>query len=429
MNNKELTQTSIETRCVQAGYIPNNQDPRIMPIVQSTTYKFDTTDELGDVFDLKVPAHMYTRLGNPSLSYLEEKINALEGGVGALVTSSGQAANLFSILNVAKAGQHVIAMSNLYGGTHTLFGSQLRRLGIDVEFVDPHLSLEEMKAKVRPETRCVFAETIGNPALDVLDFEKVSALAKFAEVPLIVDNTFPTPYLCQPFKYGADIVTHSTTKYLDGHATSVGGVIVDGGTFDWNNPKFPEFTEPDPDYHGLVYTEAFGPAAYLARARAGLLRDFGATMSPFNAFLTNIGIETLHLRMDRHCENALKVAEYLEAHPKIAWVNYPGLKSSDSYELAQKYLPKGASGVVAFGLKEGAEASRKVIDASRLSTLVTHVGDLRSCMLHPASTTHRQLSDEELRLAGVAPELIRFNVGIENIDDILADLEQALAQA
>ncbi|MFM9413397.1 O-acetylhomoserine aminocarboxypropyltransferase/cysteine synthase family protein [Peptococcus simiae] len=427
MTNDELRQLASDTRCVQAGYIPGNHDPRIMPIIQSTTYKFDTAEDLGDAFDLKTDSPMYTRLGNPSLSWVEEKVAVLEGGVAALSTSSGQAANFFAVANIAKAGDHVLAMSNLYGGTHTLFASQLKKFGIEVEFVDPKRSLEELTSHLRPETRCVFSEMIGNPALDVLDLEKVAALAKAGDVPLIVDNTFPSPVLCNPLKWGANIVTHSATKYLDGHATSLGGFIVDGGTFNWNNGKYPELTEPDPDYHGIVYTDQFGPAAYVAKMRAGLLRDFGSTMSPFNAFLINVGIETLHLRMQRHSENALAIAEHLAKHPDVAWVNYPGLKDSPNYDLAQKYLPKGQSGVVSFGPKGGVERARQVINHIKLITLVTHVGDLHSHMIHPASTTHRQLSDEDLRKGGVSPDMIRFNVGIEAIEDIIADVDQALA--
>lgn len=426
MKPEDIKKLSIESRCVQAGFQPENRGPRVMPIVQSTTYMFETADELGDVFDLKVAANMYTRLGNPTLNWLEEKISALEGGVGAVTTSSGQAANLFAVINITKAGEHVLAMSNLYGGTHTLFGTQLKKFGIEVEFVDPHLSLEELKSHIRPETRLVFTETLGNPALDVLDFEKVSALAKFADVPLVVDNTFPTPYLCRPFEHGANIVTHSTTKYLDGHATSVGGVLVDGGNFNWDNGKYPELTTPDLDYHGVVYTESFGSAAFIAKARAGLLRDLGSTMSPMNAFLTSIGIETLHLRMQRHSENAQAVAEYLENHEKVKWVTYPGLKSSPDYELARKYLPKGCSGIVSFGPVGGIQGAKKVIDTLKMSTLVTHVGDVRTHTIHPASTTHRQLSEEQLLAAGVKPDLIRLNVGIESVDDIIADLDQAL---
>ena len=393
MTNEELRHLAPETRCVQAGYLPGNHDARIMPIVQSTTYKFDTAEDLGDAFDLKIPNPMYTRLGNPSLSWVEEKVAVLEGGVAALSTSSGQAANFFAVVNIAKAGDHVLAMSNLYGGTHTLFGSQLRKFGIDVEFVDPNLSL-----------------------------------AKAGDVPLIVDNTFPSPVLCNPIEWGANIVTHSATKYLDGHATSVGGFIVDGGNFNWNNGKYPELTEPDADYHGIVYTDQFGATAYVAKARAGLLRDFGSTMSPFNAFLINLGIETLHLRMQRHSENALAVAEHLAQHPDVAWVNYPGLPSNPNYEKAQKYLPKGQSGVVSFGPKGGIDRARKVINQLGLATLVTHVGDLRSHVIHPASTTHRQLDEAALKAAGVAPDLIRFNVGIEALEDIIADVDQALAQ-
>ena len=428
MNNEELKYTSVATQCIQGGYIPGNAEARTMPIVQSTTFKYDKADDLADVFDLKVGTPMYTRLGNPSLSWLEEKIALMEGGVGALTTSSGQAATLFSIINITRAGQHVLALSNLYGGTHTLLGSVLPRMGIEVTFVEPTLSIEEMKEHIRPETRCIFSEMLGNPALDVLDLEKMVTLAHDVDVPLIVDNTFPTPFLCQPIKHGANIVVHSATKYLDGHATCVGGVVVDGGNYNWNNGKYPELTTPDPDYHGLVYTEAFGDAAYIAKARAGLLRDIGATMSPFNAFLITLGTETLAVRMQRHSENALAVAEYLEKHPKVEWVSYPGLESDPNHALAQKYLPKGCSGVVAFGPKGGSEAAKTVIDNIKLTTLVTHVGDLRSHMLHPASTTHRQLDDEALVKAGVRPNLIRFSVGIEDINDIIADLEQALAK-
>lgn len=426
LNNEQLREQSMDTRCVQAGFIPGNGDPRVMPIIQSTTYAFDTAEELGEVFDLKVAKHMYSRLGNPTLQWLEEKIAVMEGGVGACMTSSGQAANLFSILNITRAGQHVLAMNNLYGGTHTLLGSQCKRLGIDITFVDPHLPLDELKNEIRDHTRAIFAETLGNPALDVLDFEKISALAAYADVPLIVDNTFPTPYLCNPIAHGAHIVTHSTTKYLDGHATSVGGCLVDGGTFNWDNGKYPELTEPDKDYHGVVYNEAFGKLGYIIKAHAGLLRDLGSTMSPFNAFLTNIGIETLHLRMQRHSENALKVASFLENHPDVAWVRYPGLKNDPNYELAQKYLPRGQSGVIAFGPKGGAERARKVIDALELASLVTHVGDARTHVIHPASTTHRQLDEAALRAGGVAPELIRYSIGIEDADDIIRDMDQAL---
>lgn len=428
MNNNELRQQSIDTRCVQAGFIPENGDPRIMPIVQSTTYAFDTAEELGDVFDLKVAKHMYTRLGNPTLAWLEEKIAVLEGGVGACVTASGQAANLFAVLNITRAGQHILAMNNLYGGTHTLLGSQLARLGIEVTFADPHRPLDELKNELRDNTRAIFAETLGNPALDVLDFAKMAALAEHGGVPLIVDNTFPTPYLCNPIEHGAHIVTHSTTKYLDGHATSIGGCLVDGGTFDWSGGKYPELTEPDLDYHGVVYSEAFGAKGYITKAHAGLLRDIGATMSPMNAFLTAIGIETLHLRMQRHSENALAVATFLEGHPDVEWVRYPGLKSDPNYELAMKYLPRGQSGVIAFGPKGGAERARRIINALELASLVTHVGDARTHVIHPASTTHRQLDEAALRAGGVAPELIRYSIGIEDADDIIRDMDRALAK-
>ncbi|MDO4280499.1 MAG: O-acetylhomoserine aminocarboxypropyltransferase/cysteine synthase [Peptococcaceae bacterium] len=428
MNNDELKNTAIATQCIQGGYIPGNGEARTMPIVQSTTFKYDKAADLAAAFNLEVPTPMYSRLGNPSLSWLEEKIALMEGGVGALTTASGQAAIFYAVMNITKAGQHILAMTNLYGGTHTLFGSTLPKMGVEVTFVHPEMPAEEMKTYIRPETRCIYCEMLGNPALDVLDLDKMAAIAREAQVPLIVDNTFPTPYLCQPIKHGANIVVHSATKYLDGHAVALGGVIVDGGNFDWNNGKYPELTTPDVDYHGLVYSEAFGPAAYIAKIRAGLLRDVGATMSPFNAFLINLGCETLAVRMQRHSENAQKVAEYLAQHDKVEWVRYPGLKGDPSYELAQKYLPKGCSGVVTFGVKGGAAEAQKVIDSIKLITLVTHVGDLRSHMIHPASTTHRQLDDAAMIEAGVYPNQIRFSVGIEDIDDILADVEQALAQ-
>lgn len=417
---------AIETICVKGGYEPKNTEPAVTPIVQSTTYKYDSADDLADVFDLKQNTYMYTRLGNPTLGVLENKIAALEGGVKSCSTSSGQSASLFAIANITKAGQNILAMNNLYGGTMTLLGNQLKNFGIDVRFVDVNASKEEMLSKCDENTRLVFGETLSNPSLDVIDFEKVSAVAKKLNVPLVIDNTFPTPYLCRPFDYGANIVVHSTTKYLDGHATSVGGMVVDGGNFDWESGNFPELTTPDKNYHGLIYTKAFGKAAFAAKCQAGLLRDIGATMSPFNAFLTNLGTETLHVRMERHCQNALAVAEYLEKHPKIEWVKYPGLKSSPYYELAKKYLPKGASGVVTFGVKGGVKAAKTLLDSFGLANIVTHVGDLRTIALHPASTTHRQLSEEQLIEAGVQPNLIRYSVGIENINDILADLTQAL---
>lgn len=396
--------------------------------LSSTTYKYDDADEVGRLFDLEAEGHMYSRISNPTCGVLEEKIAVMEGGVGAVTTSSGQAATMLAVLNICKSGQHILCMSNLYGGTHTLMGATLKNLGIEVTFIDPFLPLEEMRQFIQPNTRAVFGETIGNPGVNVMDFAKLSTLAHEAGIPLIVDNTFATPYLCRPFEHGADIVVHSTTKYLDGHATSVGGCVVDSGRFDWNNGKFPELTEPDENYHGVVYTKQFGSAAYINKLRATLLRDMGPTMSPFNAWLTNLGMETLAVRMDRHCANALALAKYLEAHPKVAWVSYPLLPSSPTYALAQQYLPKGGSGIIAFGVKGGVAAGKQFINSVKLATLVVHVGDLRSHVLHPASMTHRQLSEEAQIASGVLPDMIRFSVGIENVEDIKADLEQALAQ-
>ena len=418
----------VETQCVQAGYTPKNGEPRIAPICQSTTYKYDDADEVGRLFDLEAEGHMYTRISNPTCEVLETKVATLEGGVGAVATSSGQAATMLAVLNIAKSGQHILAMNNLYGGTHTLMGATLANLGIEVTFIDPDLSLAEMKGYIRENTRAVFGETIGNPGVNVLDFAKLSSLAHEAGIPLIVDNTFATPYLCRPFEHGADIVIHSTTKYFDGHATSVGGIVVDSGRFDWTNGKFPELCEPDDNYHGVVYTEKFGSAAYINKLRVTLLRDMGPTMSPFNAWLTNLGLETLALRMERHSSNALALAQWLEAHPKVAWVNYPLLPSSASFDLAQRYLPRGASGIIAFGVKGGAAAGKQFINSVQLASLVVHVGDLRTHVLHPASMTHRQLSEEAQLAGGVRPDMIRFSVGIENVEDIKADLEQALAQ-
>ncbi|MFI3175555.1 MAG: O-acetylhomoserine aminocarboxypropyltransferase/cysteine synthase family protein [Bacillota bacterium] len=418
--------THYETQCVQGGYAPENGEPRIMPIVQSTTYKYDDADSVAQLFDLEAAGHMYSRISNPTLAVLEEKIALLEGGSGAMLTSSGQSANLFAILNICATGQHVLAMSNLYGGTYNLFNTTLKNMGIDVTFVDPSLPLAELKSHIKENTRAVFGETIGNPGVDVLDFEKASTLAHDAGIPLIVDSTFATPTLCRPFEHGADIVTHSTTKYFDGHATSVGGVVVDGGKFNWSNGKFKELTEPDPSYHGVVYTESFGNAAYITKARVTLLRDIGSTMSPFNAFLTNLGTETLALRMKKHSDNALALAKFLEAHDKVSWVKYPKLESSPSYALAEKYLPDGASGIIAFGVKGGVEAGKKFINSLHLASLVVHVGDLRSHVLHPASMTHRQLSEEAQIACGVSPDMIRFSIGIENIDDIIKDVDQAL---
>ena len=416
-----------ETICIQGGYEPKNGEPRILPIFQSTTYKYDEADEVAKLFDLEAAGHMYSRISNPTVEALEKKIAEMEGGVGAMATSSGQAANLIAILTICNAGEHVLAMSNLYGGTFTLFTSTLKKMGIEVTFVDHRADDREISSKIQPNTKLIFGETIGNPGVDVLDIERIADIAHENNIPLIIDNTFATPYLCRPFEFGADIVTHSTTKYIDGHATSVGGIIVDSGKFDWKSSgKFPHLTEADPSYHGLSYTEKFGAAAYITKARVAFLRDMGSTMSPFNAFLTNLGVETLALRMERHSSNALAAARFLESHPNVSWVNYPLLESSQSFDLARKYLPGGASGIIAFGVKGGVESGKKFIDSLELASLVVHVGDIRTHVLHPASMTHRQLSQEQQIKAGIKPDMIRLSVGIENIDDILADLDQAL---
>lgn len=417
----------IETKCVQSGYTPKDGEPRVVPIAQSTTYKYESTSAMGDLFDLKKEGFFYTRLANPTADAVEKKIADLEGGVGAMLTSAGQAASLISILNICHSGDSFISTTTIYGGTFNLFGVTLKKLGIEAIFVDPDASPEELQAAVKPNTKLVFGETLANPALKVLDLEKFAALAHNNGIPLIIDNTFPTPYLCRPIEFGADIVVHSTSKYMDGHAVSLGGVIVDSGNFDWAaSGKFPEMTTPDDSYHGVVYTENFGKAAFITKARAQLMRDLGSAPAPMNCFLLNLGLETLHLRMERHSENALKVAKYLEENEKIAWVSYPGLPSSPDYELAKKYLPKGASGVIAFGPKGGREASVKLMDSLKLANIVCHVADARTGVLHPASSTHRQLTDEQLKECGVLPELIRMSVGIENVDDIIADLQQAI---
>jgi O-acetylhomoserine (thiol)-lyase len=417
----------IETQAVQGTYEPQPTEPRIPAICQSTTYKYDSADHVAKLFDLELPDHMYTRISNPTTAAFEGKIALMEGGVGALATSSGQAASALAILNICRNGQHVVSTGTLYGGTYSLFANTLPKMGVEVSFVNPEAPLEELQAAFRPETRCLFAETIGNPGLNVLDFAKFSELAKRMNVPLIIDNTFGTPYLCKPLELGANIVVHSATKYIDGHGTSVGGVIVDGGTFDWSrDQKYPELTEPDSSYHGLRYMDTFGPAAYIVKARVQYMRDLGATPAPQNSFLFNQGLTTLPLRMERHCSNALALAAYLQQHSSVTWVNYPGLKSHPSYELGQKYLPKGCSGVLTFGIKGGRDAGIKFMEACRLIALVVHVGDARSCVLHPASTTHRQLSEEQQIASGVSPDLIRVSVGIEHIDDIIADVEQAL---
>jgi len=420
------TKWKIETLAIQAGYSPKATEPRIVPIMQSTTFKYDSAEHVAKLFDLDAGDPFYTRLGNPTTSAFEGKIAAMEGGVGALATSAGQAASTLSILNICRSGQHIVAASTLYGGTYSLFANTLPKMGIEVSFVDPEAPLADLKKHFRPETRAIFAETIGNPGLNVLDFDKFAALAREMNVPLIIDNTFGTPYLCRPLELGAHIVIHSTTKYIDGHATSVGGVIVDGGNFDWSTGKYPEMTEPDPSYHGLRYVEKFGTLAYIVKARVQLMRDLGTTPAPLNSFLNNLGLETVALRMERHCYNALELARYLEKHPLVSWVKYPGLPSHPSYARTQKYLPKGASGVMTFGIKGGKDAGVKFMESTKLIALVVHVGDARSCVLHPASTTHRQLTPEQQIASGVTPDLIRLSVGIEHIDDIIADVEQAL---
>ncbi|HQF49936.1 MAG TPA: O-acetylhomoserine aminocarboxypropyltransferase/cysteine synthase [Paludibacteraceae bacterium] len=420
---------NLETLCVQAGWTPKKGESRVLPIYQSTTFKYDNTEQMADLFDLKADGYFYTRLQNPTNDAVAAKITALEGGVAGMLTSSGQAASFYAVFNICEAGDHFVSAASIYGGTFNLFSVTMKKLGIDVTFVDQDASEEELAKAFRPNTKCVFAETVANPVLSVLDIEKFARLAHSHGVPLIVDNTFPTPINCRPFEFGADIVTHSTSKYMDGHATSVGGCIIDSGNFDWdaNADNFPGMTKPDPSYHGLAYSKAFGKKGYIVKATAQLMRDLGSISSPHNAFLLNLGLETLHLRVPRHCENAQKVAEYLEKNDKVAWVNYSGLKSNKYYELAQKQFRNGAScGVVTFGLKGGRDESIKFMDNLKLACIVTHVADARTSVLHPASHTHRQLTDEQLLEAGVRPDLIRFSVGIENVDDIIADIEQAL---
>lgn len=421
----------LNTICVQGGWQPKKGEPRVLPIYQSTTFKYETSEQMADLFDLKASGYFYTRLQNPTNDAVANKIAELEGGVAAMLTSSGQAASFYSIFNICEAGDHFISSSSIYGGTFNLFAVTMKKLGIECTFINPDASEEEIQEAFRPNTKALFGETIANPALNVLDIEKFARIAHKNGVPLIVDNTFPTPINCRPIEFGADIVIHSTTKYMDGHATAVGGCIVDSGNFDWeaHADKYPGLTEPDPSYHGLAYSKAFGKGAYITKATAQLMRDLGSIQSPENAFLLNLGLETLHLRVPRHCENAQKVAEYLENNPKVAWVNYSGLKSSKYYELAQKQFNKGMScGVVTFGLKGGREESIRFMDNLKLACIVTHVADARTCVLHPASHTHRQLSDEQLIAAGVQPDLIRFSVGIEDAEDIIADIEQALSK-
>lgn len=418
----------IQTLCVQGGYEPGNGEPRVLPIVQSTTYKYDSSDYMGKLFDLEESGFFYTRIGNPTTAAVEKKIAALEGGVGAMLTSSGQAATMAAVMNIAGAGDNVVCSAACYGGTFNLLGVTLEKYGITTTFVDPDADIETLRKAIAPNTKAVLAETISNPALVVLDIEKFAELAHSNGIPLIVDNTFATPILCRPFDFGADIVVHSTSKYMDGHACALGGVVVDSGKFDWAaSGKFPGLTTPDESYHGLVYTEAFGSAAYITKAVVQLMRDMGMTPAPMNAFLTNLGLETLHLRMPKHSENALKVAEFLENDDRVSWVNYPGLKSSKYRPLVEKYL-KGGSGVVSFGVKGGREAAVKFLDSLKIAAIVTHVADARTCALHPASSTHRQLTDEQLIECGVSPDLVRFSVGIESAEDIIADLDQALGK-
>ncbi|TFU92539.1 O-acetylhomoserine aminocarboxypropyltransferase/cysteine synthase [Barnesiella sp. WM24] len=420
-----------ETLCVQAGWSPGKGEPRVLPIYQSTTFKYETSEQMARLFDLEDSGYFYTRLQNPTNDAVAAKIAALEGGVAAMLTSSGQAANFYAVFNVCEAGDHFVSSSAIYGGTFNLFAVTMKKLGIEVTFVSPNASEEEISAAFRPETKALFGETISNPSLEVLDIEKFARVAHKHGVPLIVDNTFPTPINCRPFEWGADIVVHSTTKYMDGHATSVGGAIVDSGNFDWDAyaEKFPGLCSPDESYHGLTYTKAFGKGAYITKATAQLMRDLGSIQSPQNAFLLNIGLETLHLRVAQHCKNAQAVAEYLDANDKVAWVNYCGLPDNPYHALAEKYMPGGSCGVISFGLKGGRDVAIRFMDSLKLAAIVTHVADARTSVLHPASHTHRQLSDEQLMEAGVRPDLIRFSVGIENSDDIIADIEQALEAA
>lgn len=423
-----MKKNNLETICVQSGWTPTTGEPRVLPIYQSTTFKYDTSDQMGKLFDLEAPGYFYTRLQNPTNDFVAQKICDLEGGVAAMLTSSGQAANFFAVFNICEAGDHLILSSAVYGGTFNLLTTTVKKMGIETTVVDPEISEEDLQKAIKPNTKCILAESISNPSLVVLDFDKFVKVAHRNGIPVIVDNTFPTPINCRPFEFGVDIVTHSTTKYMDGHAVAVGGAIVDSGNFDWTKypDKYPGLCKPDESYHGITYTERFGKAAFITKATAQLMRDLGSIQSPQNAFYVNLGLETLHLRMKQHCENAYKVAKWLKNNDKVAWVNYPGLEGDKYYERAQKYMPKGTCGVLTFGIKGGREASIKFMDSLKFIAIVTHVADARSCVLHPASHTHRQMTDEQLLEAGVQPDLIRFSVGIENADDIIADLEQAL---
>jgi O-acetylhomoserine aminocarboxypropyltransferase/cysteine synthase len=418
------------TVCVQGGYEPKNGEPRVVPIVQSTTFKYESSEQMGNLFDLKESGYFYTRLSNPTNDAVANKICQLEGGVAAILTSSGQAANFYAMMNIASAGDHIISSSAIYGGTYNLIAHTMKQMGIESTFVEPDISPEELEKKFQPNTKLVFGETLSNPSLSVLDIEKFANAAHKHGVPLIVDNTFPTPIFCKPFEWGVDIVTHSTTKYMNGTANSVGGAVVDSGNFDWtkHSDRFPGLTTPDETYHGTVYTESFGKAAYIVKMTTNLMRDLGSIPSPQNAFYLGIGLETLHLRMERHFQNALALAKHLENHPKVSWVSLSGLENDSQHELADKYLPNGSCGVIAFGVKGGREAAIKFMDSLKLAAIVTHVADSRTCVLHPASTTHRQMNDEELAAAGISQDLVRMSVGIEDIDDIIADVDQALEQ-
>lgn len=417
-----------ETLCVQGGWSPKKGEPRQLPIYQSTTFKYDNSEQMARLFDLEDSGYFYTRLQNPTNDAVADKITKLEGGVAGMLTSSGQAANFYAVFNICEAGDHFITSNTIYGGTFNLFGVTMKKLGIECSFIDPSWDDERIEKEFRPNTKCFFGETISNPGGNVFDIERFANMAHKHGVPLIVDNTFATPINCRPFEWGADIVTHSTTKYMDGHATQVGGAIIDSGNFDWDAhaDKFPGLCQPDESYHGLTYTKAFGKLGYITKATAQLMRDLGSIPSPFNCFLLNLGLETLHLRMRQHCANAQAVAEYLNANDRVNWVNYCGLKDNKYYDLAQKYMPNGSCGVIAFGLKGNREDAIRFMDALKMITIVTHVADAKTCVLHPASHTHRQLSDEQLREAGVAPDLIRLSVGIENVEDIIADIQQAL---
>jgi O-acetylhomoserine (thiol)-lyase len=421
-----MSEWKIETKCLQEGYKPGNGETRVVPICQSTTYRYDSTEHVAELFDRPDKGHIYSRISNPTVAALQDKIAALEGGVGALCTSSGQAATFMAVMNICECGDHIVSASTIYGGTFNLLNVTFKKMGIEVTFIDQDVSEEEIQKAIKPNTKMLFGESIANPKISILDIEKFARVAHKNGIPLVVDNTFATPILLRPFEYGADIITHSTTKYMDGHAVSVGGVLVDSGKFDWTNGKFPILTQPDPSYHGISYTETFGNAAYIMKACYQYMRDLGSCMSPMNAFLTNLGLETLHLRMERHCSNAEKVADFLSKNDKIISVSYPSLKGDKYYGLAKKYLPKGCSGVISFRIKGGREAAVKFMDSLKLAAIVVHVSDAKTAVLHPASSTHRQMSDEQLLAAGIEPDMIRFSVGIENVDDIIEDIRQAL---